>query len=95
MRMAKTKHRVKRAKASVPNSQPAKRQAVNLTIRADVLRAAKARGINASQAAEQALIELLRRDAAATWLEENREAIEEQWERVRRIGLFNDSFRRF
>lgn len=72
-----------------------RRRAVNLSIRADVLRAAKARGINASQAAEQALIELLRRDAAASWLEENREAIEEQWERVRRIGLFNDSFRRF
>lgn len=71
------------------------RRAVNLSFRADALNAAKARGINASQAAEQALIELLRRDAAAAWLEENREAIEEQRVRVRRLGQFNDSFRRF
>ena len=72
-----------------------RRRATNLSIREDVLDAAKRHGINASQVAETALKEAVAAREHAKWLEENARAIDEYNERVDREGLFNEGLRRF
>jgi antitoxin CcdA len=72
-----------------------RRRATNLSIREDILAAAKRHGINASQIAETALKEAVAAREHAGWLEENARAIEEYNERVDRDGLFNEGLRRF
>jgi antitoxin CcdA len=73
----------------------ARRRPVNVTLRADVLAAARRRNINISEVAEQALIAALRQAEAAAWLAENAEAIEAHNERIDRAGPFNAGLRRF
>jgi antitoxin CcdA len=72
-----------------------RRRATNLSIREDVLAAAKRYGINASQVAEAALKKAVAERDHAQWLEENAQAIDEFNERVDRDGLFNEGLRRF
>jgi antitoxin CcdA len=72
-----------------------RRRATNLSIREDVLAAAKRYGINASQVAENALKKAVADREHAAWLEENARAIDEYNERVDRDGLFNEGLRRF
>ena len=67
----------------------------NLSIDPDLLKSAKAAGINLSGALESRLRELLRDKARKEWLEENREAIEDYNARVERFGVFSDGLRRF
>lgn len=64
-----------------------RRRPANLSIREDVMRAAKELGVNASQVAEQALTEAVRKAAAERWLAENREAIDEHNSWVEANGL--------
>lgn len=64
-----------------------RRRPANLTIREDVMRAAKEFGVNASQVAEQALALAVREAAAARWLAENREAIAEHNAWIEANGL--------
>jgi post-segregation antitoxin (ccd killing protein) len=73
----------------------ARRRATNLSIREDVLAAAKRYGINASQVAEIALKRAVAEREHAAWLEENAGAIDEYNERVDREGLLNEGLRRF
>lgn len=64
-----------------------RRRPANLTIREDVMRAAKELGINASQVAEQALALAVHKAAAERWLAENREAVAEHNSWVEANGL--------
>ena len=73
----------------------APKKAINLSINSDLLRQAKERRINISQALESRLAELLREENSRRWKEENREAIEDYNRRIEAHGTFSDGLRRF
>jgi antitoxin CcdA len=75
--------------------QPRRKRAVNLSVDAGLLAAARAEGINLSEALEATLAERVRTQRAEAWLRENREAIAEYNERIERDGVFGDKLRRF
>ena len=62
------------------------RRSVNLTIRSDVIEAAKELRLNASKAAEAGIADAVRRAREEQWLQENRAAIEAHNERIEREG---------
>lgn len=64
-----------------------KRRSVNLTIREDVMEAAKALELNASRAAEAGIIEAIRQARAEAWRRENEAAIEAHNARVEKDGV--------
>ena len=76
-------------------SNTARKQAANLSIRADLLHRAKARHINLSQTLEERLEEILREQDRQAWLEANREAIEDFNVRIAQHGVWSDGLRRF
>lgn len=63
-----------------------KRRSVNLTISADVLAAAKALELNASQAAERGIMEAVKAARERQWLRDNREAIAAYNRRIEGAG---------
>lgn len=65
----------------------ARRRPVNLSIREDLVAAAKALGINASRAAEDGLAAAVRRAREAEWLRDNAAAIEAHNRWVEERGL--------
>ncbi len=71
------------------------KRATNLSIRSDLLDAARDAGINLSATLERALAEELARKRRARWREENREAIAAYNEHVSAHGTFSDGVRRF
>lgn len=71
------------------------KRAVNVTVRSDLLEAARGHGINVSATLEAALLEELRRARQQSWLEDNREAIAAYNEHVERHGSFSDGLRQF
>ncbi len=73
----------------------APKKSTNLSINSDLLRQAKERRINISQALEQRLAELLREEKSRRWKEENRDAIEDYNRRIEAHGTFSDGLRRF
>jgi antitoxin CcdA len=73
----------------------APKKSTNLSINSDLLRQAKERRINISQALELRLAELLREEISRTWKEENQAAIEEYNRRIEAQGAFSDGLRRF
>ena len=73
----------------------APKKSTNLSINSDLLRQAKERRINMSQALELRLAELLREEKSRSWKEENREAIEDYNRRIEARGAFSDGLRRF
>uniref|UniRef100_C6E6E4 Post-segregation antitoxin CcdA n=1 Tax=Geobacter sp. (strain M21) TaxID=443144 RepID=C6E6E4_GEOSM len=73
----------------------APKKSTNLSINSDLLRLARERHINLSQALESRLEEMLRQEARRSWQEENREAIEEYNRRVQSDGTFSDDLRHF
>lgn len=75
--------------------QRAPKKSANLSINSDLLRQAKERHINLSQALELRLAELLRKDKCHKWQEENREAIEDYNRRIEAYGTFSDGLRCF
>jgi antitoxin CcdA len=64
-----------------------KRRSVNLTIREDVMDAARALDLNASRAAEAGIIEAIRQARAEAWRRENEAAIEAHNARVEKDGV--------
>ena len=76
-------------------SVPVRKQATNLSIRADLLQRAKARHINLSQTLEERLEVILQEQDRQAWLEANREAIEEYNARIARDGVWSEGLRRF
>lgn len=73
----------------------APKKSTNLSINSDLLRQAKERRINISQALELRLAELLREENSRRWKEENQEAIEDYNRRIEAQGTFSDGLRRF
>lgn len=77
-----------------PPKSVAKR-ATNVSVRSDLLNAAREAGINLSAALERALTEELAAIKRKKWLEENREAINAYNEHVEKYGAFSDDVRGF
>ena len=64
------------------------KKAVNLSIRVDVLEAARAHGINLSAVLESAALSVIHQARQRKWLEENRQAIAAYNEHVAEHGVF-------
>ena len=71
----------------------AAKKAVNLSIRAELIEAARECKINLSQTLETALALELKKEKERRWLEENRAAIEAYNREIAERGLFSDGFR--
>lgn len=69
-----------------PSSSP-KRRAVNLTVRSDVLRAARDLGVNTSQAAEAGILAAIAQTRSAAWVTQYRGAIQAHNRRVETAGV--------
>jgi antitoxin CcdA len=67
----------------------------NLSIRADLVRRARALKLSLSQVLEIALEAAVRDRERETWLSSNREAITAYNAEVARRGVFSDDWRRF
>jgi len=81
------------ASRSVDASAP--KRATNLSVNEDLLRRARALGINLSRTLEERLEELVVEQEQARWLEANRAAIEDYNRRIEAEGAFGDGVRRF
>ena len=68
------------------------KQAVNLTVSADLLAVARELGIPLSSVLEEALRERVAAVRQDRWLRENRDALADYNERVEREGPFGDQF---
>lgn len=64
----------------------AKRRPLNISVREDLIEAAKGLNLNTSQAAEAGIADAVKRAQEAAWLEENRDAIDAHNERVEKSG---------
>lgn len=73
----------------------APKKATNLTLNARALEVAREMGMNVSQVVDTLLQAEVRRLYRERWLADNREAIAEYNERVRRDGVFSDGLRGF
>ncbi|SFV62392.1 CcdB antidote CcdA [hydrothermal vent metagenome] len=71
------------------------KKATNVTINSDLLQKAKSYKINISKNFETYLAEVVRKREEQRWLEENKEAIDKQNERIEKYGCFSDGIRRF
>ena len=78
-----------------PKSNPALKRPTNVSIRGDLLAAARKAGVNLSATLERALIEELAETKRRKWREDNREAITAYNEHVASHGVFSNSVRRF
>jgi antitoxin CcdA len=78
-----------------PTYRSASKRATNVSIRSDMLDAARAAGVNLSATLERALAEELASVKRAQWREENREAIAAYNEHVDGHGAFSDGIRSF
>lgn len=73
----------------------APKRAANLSVNTDLLRKARALGINLSQVLEESLAERVRAGERERWLESNREALAAYNRRIERAGAFSDGLRSF
>jgi antitoxin CcdA len=71
------------------------KRATNVSVRTDLLAAAREAGVNLSATLERALIEELAESKRKKWREENREAISTYNEHVEKQGTFSDDVRSF
>jgi len=71
------------------------KRATNVSIRSDLLDAAREAGVNLSATLERALAEELAKVRRARWREENREAIAAYNQYVDENGTFSDGVRSF
>jgi len=78
---------------SRPKSAP--KRATNVSVRGDLLVAAREAGVNLSATLERALTEELAEAKRTKWREENRDAIAAYNEHVDKHGTFSDGVRSF
>lgn len=71
------------------------KRATNVTVRADLLEAARATGLNLSATLERALIEELAAAKRRKWREDNLDAIVAYNDHVEKHGSFADDVRKF
>jgi antitoxin CcdA len=76
-----------------PGPKPGPKRAVNLTIDAEILAAAKAQGINLSQTLEDELRKRTQQARDAKFREENREAIDSFNRFIEKNGIFGEECR--
>jgi antitoxin CcdA len=81
--------------AGDPVHRSAPKRATNVSIRTDLLDAAREAGVNLSATLERALAEELAGVKRARWREENREAIAAYNAHVDEHGTFSDGVRSF
>lgn len=68
-------------------SSSGKKRRVNLSIRQDVIEAARALRLNASEAAEAGIRRAIAEKQAAQWLNDNRQALEAHNQRIEKAGV--------
>lgn len=78
-----------------PRTKSTLKRPTNVSIRSDLLVAARKAGVNLSATLERALIEELAEARRRKWREENREAIVAYNEHLEKHGLFSDGVRLF
>lgn len=71
------------------------RKATNVSIRTDLLDAARELKLNLSREFESHLEDVVRKNRAEQWLKDNREAIEAYNRHIERDGLWSDGLRTF
>jgi antitoxin CcdA len=71
------------------------KRATNVSVRSDLLAAAREAGVNLSAALERALLRELAEVKRKAWRLENREAIDAYNEHVAKRGTFSDDVRSF
>lgn len=86
--------RMSRSKRATSASASNKR-ATNVSVRADLLAAARSAGLNLSATLERALAEELATERRRRWLEENAEGVSAYNESVMRLGAFAAGRRKF
>ncbi len=74
---------------------PVRKAPTNLSLPVELVRRAKAAGLNLSQVVERALVAAIREAEQARWLSENEQAIEQYNAFVERHGAFGDDLRGF
>lgn len=78
-----------------PAKSPGPKRATNVSVRSDLLAAAREAGVNLSATLERALIEEVAEARRRKWREDNREAIAAYNEHVEKHGSFSDDVRTF
>lgn len=78
-----------------PTQRSVPKRAANVSVRRDLLEAARAAGVNLSATLERALVAELGDLQRERWREENREAIAAYNEHVTKHGTYSDRVRRF
>jgi antitoxin CcdA len=76
-------------------NQSAPKRATNVSVRSDLLSAARAAGVNLSATLERALIEELAEGKRKKWREDNRDSIAAYNEHIDKCGAFSDDVRSF
>jgi antitoxin CcdA len=71
------------------------KRATNVSIRSDLLAAAREAGVNLSAALESALVEELARLRRKKWRQENHDSIAAYNEHIEKHGAFSDDVRSF
>jgi antitoxin CcdA len=71
------------------------KRATNVSVRSDLLAAAREAGLNLSATLERALMEELAEAKRKKWRQENRDAITAYNEYVEKHGMFSDGVRSF
>ena len=77
------------------HNQTVAKRATNVSVRSDLLAAAREAGLNLSATLERALTEELAGVRRKRWREENREAIAAYNEYIEEHGTFSDDLRSF
>jgi antitoxin CcdA len=72
-----------------------RKQATNVSLRVDLVRRAKALGLNLSALLEEAVVRAIRDAEQKKWLDENEAAIRDANEHFAKHGLFSDDWRKF
>lgn len=75
-----------------PGPRPGPKRAVNVSVDAEILAAAKAQGINLSQALEEELRKRTQEARETKWREQNRKFIESYNAYIDRNGVFGEEF---
>lgn len=79
----------------VAKKERVRKKATNLSIRVDLLRAARKRRLNLSSVLESALTERLQAEDQRAWLLQNAPAIDDYAAHIGKQGVFSDGVRRF
>jgi toxin CcdB len=88
--------RIQSSGAVVPRrNHSVPKRATNVSVRSDLLSAAREAGINLSATLERALTEELAEVKRKRWLEDNRDAIAAYNEHIDKHGAFSDDLRSF